>query len=130
MTHLLDTNVVSYYLRGNAATVQHLQARRPETVAISSITAMELAYGVEKRKSAALAKAVAGFISGVRVLPFTAEAAGQAGKIRALLERRGIVLSLADSQIAGHAAALGLTLVTADAAFRRVTGLKVVDWSQ
>jgi tRNA(fMet)-specific endonuclease VapC len=130
VTHLLDTNVVSYYLRGVEATVRHLQARRPETVAISAITAMDLAYGVEKRKSATLAKAVAGFIAGVQVLPFTAEAAGQAGKIRAILERRGMVLSLADSQIAGHAVALGLTLVSADAAFRRVTGLKVIDWSK
>lgn len=130
MTHLLDPNVVSYYLRGVESTVRHLQTRQPETVAISAITAMQLAYGVERRKSAALTKAVAGFISGVQVLPFTAEAAGQAGKIRTLLERRGIALSLADSQIAGHALALGLTLVTAAAAFRRVTGLKVVDWSQ
>ena len=130
MTHLLDTNVVSYYLRGFEATVRHLQARRPDTVAISAITAMELAYGVEKRKSAALATALAGFTSGVQILPFTSEAAVQAGKIRAILERRGIVLSLADSQIAGHAVALNLILVTADAAFRRVTGLKVVDWSK
>ena len=130
MKYLLDTNVVSFYLRGIAATVRHIQAQRPDSLVISAITTMELAYGVEKRKSAALAKAVGGFTSGVQTLPFTAEAAVQAGKIRAMLERRGIVLSLADSQIAGHALALGLTLVTADAAFRRVTGLKVVDWSK
>ena len=130
MRYLLDTNVVILYLRGIAATVGHIQTQRPDSLAISAITAMELAYGVEKRRSAALAKAVAGFTSGVQALPFTADAAVQAGKLRALLERRGIVLSLADSQIAGHALTLGLTLVTADRAFRRVAGLQVIDWSK
>lgn len=130
MKYLLDTNTVSYYLRGTPATVKHIQGQKPTTVAISAITAMELAYGVEKRQSATLTAAVRGFLSGVQVLPFDQEAAKQAGVVRASLERIGIAISLADSQIAGHALALDLTLVSSDGAFKRVRGLTVKDWSK
>jgi tRNA(fMet)-specific endonuclease VapC len=127
--YLLDTNTVSYYLRGTPATVKRIQGQRPSTLAISAITAMELAYGVEKRRSATLTAAVQGFLSGVQVLPFDQAAARHAGAVRASLERVGVAISLADSQIAGHALALGLTLVSSDGAFKRVRGLTVKDWS-
>ena len=130
MKYLLDTNTVSYYLRGTPATVKHVQGQKPSALAISAITAMELAYGVEKRQSATLAAAVKGFLSGVQVLPFDQDAANQAGVVRASLERIGVALSLADSQIAGHALVLNLTLVSTDAAFKRVHGLIVKDWSK
>jgi predicted nucleic acid-binding protein len=41
-----------------------------------------------------------------------------------------VALSLADSQIAGHALALGMTLISSDTAFKRVRGLAVKDWSK
>jgi tRNA(fMet)-specific endonuclease VapC len=130
VTYLLDTNTVSYYLRGTPAIVKHIQGQKPSALAISAITAMELAYGVEKRQSATLSAAVQGFLSGVQVLPFDQDAARQAGVVRASLERIGIAISLADSQIAGHALALDLTLVSSDGAFKRVRGLTVKDWSR
>ena len=130
MKYLLDANTVSYYLRGIPATVKHIQGQKPSALAISAITAMELTYGIEKRKSKTLTTAVQGFLSGVAVLPFDQDAAAKSGVVRAALERVGVVLSLADSQIAGHALALGLTLISADAAFKRVRGLTVRDWSK
>ena len=130
MKFLLDTNTVSYYLRGTPATVKHIQSQKPTALAISAITVMELTYGVEKRQSATLTAAVQGFLSGVQVLSFDHDAAKQAGVVRASLEHIGVALSLADSQIAGHALALGLTLVSTDAAFKRVRGLTVKDWSK
>ena len=130
MKFLLDTNTVSYYLRGVPATVKQVQGQKPSVLAISAITAMELAYGVEKRQSETLTAAVLGFISGVQVLPFDHEAARQAGVVRAKLERSGIAIALADSQIAGHALALDLTLISSDGVFKRVRGLTVKDWSK
>jgi tRNA(fMet)-specific endonuclease VapC len=130
MRFLLDTNTVSYYLRGVPATVKHVQGQKPSALAISAITAMELAYGTEKRQSATLTAAVQGFLSGVQVLPFDQDAARRAGVVRAALERIGVALTLADSQIAGHAMALDLTLISTDAAFKRVRGLTVKDWSK
>jgi tRNA(fMet)-specific endonuclease VapC len=130
VTYLLDTNTVSYYLRGMPATVKHIQGQKPATLAISAITAMDLAYGAEKRQSATLTAAIKGFLSGVQVLPFDQDAATQAGVVRASLERSGITIALADSLIAGHALARNLTLVSSDSVFRRIQGLTVLDWSQ
>lgn len=130
MKYLLDTNTVSDYLRGTPATVKHIQSLKPTALVISAITAMELTYGVEKRKSAILAAAVQGFLSGVQVMPFDHDAARHAGVVRAACESIGVALSLADSQIAGHALALKLSLVSTDAAFKHVRGLTVKDWSK
>jgi len=84
---------------------------------------------IEKRRSATLTAAVQGFLSGVQVLPFDQDAATRAGVVQASLERIGIAMSLADSQIAGHALALDLTLVSSVGTFKRVRGLTVKDWS-
>lgn len=130
MKYLLDTNTVSYYLRGTPATVKHIQGQKPMALAISAVTAMELTYGMEKRQSATLTAAIQGFLSGVKVLPFDNDAARHAGVVRASLERIGVAISLADSLIAGHALAIGLTLVSTDAVFKRVRGLTVKDWSK
>ena len=130
MKFLLDTNTVSYYLRGTPATVKQVQGHKVSALAISAITVMELTYGAEKRGSKILTAAVQGFLSGILVLPFDQEAARRAGVIRAALERVGVSLSLADSQIAGHAMTLDLTLVSTDVAFKRVRGLTVKDWSK
>jgi len=128
--YLLDTNTVSYYLRGEPQTVTHVQAQSSLNLSISAITAMELAYGIEKRRSAKLTTAVMGFLSGINIFPFDRESALRAGRVRAALERIGVALSVADCQIAGHALTLKLTLVSTDAAFRRVLGLVVKDWLQ
>ena len=127
MKFLLDTNTVSNYLRGTPATVKQVQGQKPSALVISAITAMELTYGAEKRGSKILTAAVHGFLSGIQVLPFDQDAARRAGVVRAALERIGITLSLADSQIAGHTLALDLTLVSTDKAFKRVRGLTVKD---
>jgi tRNA(fMet)-specific endonuclease VapC len=128
--YLLDTNTVSCYLRGVPATVKHVQAQKPAVLAISATTAMELTYGAEKRGSTSLTSAVRGFLSGIQALPFDVVAARRAGMVRAAMERIGVTLSLADSQIAGHALALDLTLVSTHAAFTRVRGLTTKDWSK
>jgi tRNA(fMet)-specific endonuclease VapC len=129
MRYLLDTNTVSYYLRGVAETVRHVQDQKPSSLAISAITAMELTYGVERRASKSLSVAVQGLLSGLQVLAFDLAATRQAGLIRAASERSTVQLCPADSQIAGHGLALELTLVTTDAIFKRVRGLVVQDWS-
>lgn len=128
MKFLLDTNTISYYLRGEPAIVRRMQAQAPSDLCLSAITAMELRYGVQRRKSRALTAAVEAIMADLVVLPFDHAAAQEAGRIRALVESKGVTLGLADAQIAGHASALGLTLISSDGAFRRISGLTVKDW--
>jgi tRNA(fMet)-specific endonuclease VapC len=49
--------------------------------------------------------------------------------LRAEQERKGKPLSSEDLMIAAHALSLGLTLVTHDAAFSFVDGLRNEDWT-
>ncbi len=129
MKFLLDTNTVSYYLRGIPATVRHVKEQKPSELAVSAITVMELAYGVEKRQAKELAAVVHDFLSAIRVLPFDQEAARHAGAVRASLEKIGVALDAIDSQVAGQALALDLILISSDSAFKRVRGLKLKSWS-
>lgn len=128
MKYLLDTNVVSDYLRGVDSVVRKIHQAKPSDVAISAVTVMELRYGAARRQSAKLSAAVEAFLAGITVVAFDAEAAEHAGLMRAQMESKGIAIALADCQIAACAQILGLTLISNDGALKRLPKLKVVDW--
>ena len=65
----------------------------------------------------------------VQVLAFDAQAAYQAGKLRAHLRKKGQAIDLPDLQIAAIAIDRGLTLVTGNVQhFIRIPDLKVENW--
>ncbi|MEO6754561.1 MAG: PIN domain-containing protein, partial [Chthoniobacteraceae bacterium] len=67
--------------------------------------------------------------SAVHVLPFDDAAARRAVLVRADFEAAGQVCGPYDLLLAGHALALGLTLVTNNVReFSRVSGLRIEDW--
>ena len=71
-------------------------------------------------------QALRDFLGTAIVLPFDSAAAKAAANMRLTL--RSQPLSALDALIAGHALALGLVLVTADADFKRVPGLRTENW--
>lgn len=131
MTHLLDTDTCIAALRGVPAAVEYLQRRSPEDCGISSVTAFELHAGVSKARSPATECAkLDRFLAFVGVSPFDDAAARAAGRIRAELHDAGTPIGPYDVLIAGHAVALGVTLVTGNVrAFRRVRGLQLESWA-
>jgi tRNA(fMet)-specific endonuclease VapC len=127
--YLLDTNTVSFYLRGVPAVVQRLRAEKPSDTAVSAITAFELRYGAMKRQSEKLTAAVEGFLSLVAILPFDGRVAARAGALKVDLETKGQPAGLPDLLIAAHALTLDLILVTNNTRdFARISGLKLIDW--
>lgn len=128
--YLLDTNVVSALVREPQGEVMRRIARVGETgVCTSIIVACELRFGAEKKASARLTEQLEAVLAVLPVLAFEAAADRRYGEIRAGLERRGTPIGANDMLIAAHAHALGLTLVTENVdEFRRVPGLKVVNW--
>jgi tRNA(fMet)-specific endonuclease VapC len=65
----------------------------------------------------------------IPVLPWTLEAADRYGEIAAHLQQTGQPIGQMDTQIAAHALALGLPLVTHNTwHFKRVEDLKLEDW--
>jgi tRNA(fMet)-specific endonuclease VapC len=129
--YLLDTNTVSYILKGHEAARRRLSAVPIREVAISAVTEGELQYGIARLPANARLKSIVEeFLIRVAVHPWDSEAAQEYGRVRAEQERAGRTLGNLDTMIAAHALARGSILVTSDRAFSRVKGLAVEDWSK
>jgi len=126
--HLLDTNTVSYIFRGQGNAAHHLARCRVGTVFVSAVTEAELRYGLARHPSHRLETAVHEFLLRVEVLPWTSDVAQIYGTLRARLETQGVGIALHDLQIAAHALQQEMVLVSHDAVFTRIRGLKVDDW--
>lgn len=128
---LLDTNIVSYLLKGQMPAVQmRFESSPPGSIAISSITEAEVFFGIAKRPgSTRLRPAAESFFAAETILSWDSSAARTYGQLRADQERKGRPLSVEDLMIAAHALFLGLTLVTHDSAFDFIDGLKTEDWT-
>ncbi len=131
LRYLLDTDTVSYALRGIEGVSARILELAPPQLAISSLTLAELRFGAERRASKKLHKAIDAFCLGVSVLPFDAEAAKRYGEIGAQLEDLGSPIGQMDTLIAAHALSLDRILVTNNAKlFSRVRGLRMENWAK
>jgi tRNA(fMet)-specific endonuclease VapC len=130
-TFMLDTNIASFIIRGGTPTLMNrLQAHPVTSVCISAITEAELRYGLARRPGAtALQAAVRAFLLHVEALAWDSEAAARYGELRAALKAAGRPMGGMDMLIAAHALAAGVTLVSHDRAFKRISGLRIEDWT-
>ena len=130
MKYLLDTNTVSFAIRGVGSVGNRLRDSDPAEIAVSAVTEAELWFGARKTGSRKLERAVVAFLDAVTVIAFDRAAARSYGTLRALLESRGTPIGIADTMIAAHALASASIMVTNNRRhFRRVPGLKSEDWS-
>ena len=126
---MLDTDTVSFALRGWGRVPARLLAHRPSEVCISSITLAELRYGADAKRSRKLHGLIDAFLEAIAVLPFDRLAADRFGEVATALARRGTPIGQFDTLIAAHALALRLTLITNNAKhFDRVPGLTIENW--
>ena len=134
MIYLLDTNIVSYFLRAaSPALNQRILDSAPEALAISIISAGELRYGLSRlapsRRAAELTHQLDALLTAVAVLALPPEAAQHYGTARSQLEAAGTPIGGNDLWIAAHALSQDLTLVTHNTReFDRVPGLRVENW--
>ncbi|MGH7961211.1 MAG: type II toxin-antitoxin system VapC family toxin [Candidatus Binatia bacterium] len=127
---MLDTNTVSYYIRGHKAVERRLESLPMASLCISAITAGELFFGLEKQPAATrLRYGVFEFLRRIDVYDWDLATAERYGAVRADLRRQGKALGLHDLQIAAHALRLGAILVTSDTAFQHVAELRIEDWT-
>jgi tRNA(fMet)-specific endonuclease VapC len=131
MTYLLDTCVVSDFARGQQPVQSRLLANAPSAIALSSVTVLEVEYGLALRPVLArrLRKVIDALFESVTILPFDREDAMQAAALRAELKRQGLPVGAYDLLIGATALRRGLTLVTSNTAeFEHVEGLPLEDW--
>jgi len=128
---MLDTNTVSYLIKGHRMVTQRVVSVPMVALRISSITEGELQFGLAKRPEATnLHQAVQEFLKRVDVLPWDRSVAKQYGSLRATLEAQGKPLSSLDMLIAAHVMHHEAVLVTNDIAFQTVDGLITEDWTR
>jgi tRNA(fMet)-specific endonuclease VapC len=129
LVFMLDTDTVSYALRGQGRVADVIGRHRPSALCVSAITMAQLRFGAMRRKSAKLDQMIEGFTENVAVVPFEADCAFMFGRIASQLEDLGTPIGEFDALIAAHAMSLGLTLVTNNVKhFSRVAGLNVENW--
>ena len=129
---VLDSNTISYYFRGDPQVVPKLQAVRPADLRVPAIVEYELRYGLLRLPQEAAAprlEALAQLLRPMQMLPFDAECAAHAARIRATLEAAGTPIGPHDTLIAATALRHQASLVTRNAReFARVPGLQVLNW--
>jgi tRNA(fMet)-specific endonuclease VapC len=126
---MLDTDTVSFALRGLGQVASRLQSQKRSELCLSAITVAELRFGADKRKFRRIHRAIDAFLSGVEVLPFDATAAAKFGVVGAALATSGLPIGQMDTLIAAHALSVTATLVTNNEKhFSKVAGLKIENW--
>lgn len=131
--HMLDTNTVSYVIKGVPVAVRdHLRSVPMATVCISAITEAELLRGVARKPEAKrLPLAVKEFLLRVQVLPWDSDAANAYAQLRTAYEIEGKPLGTMDMLIAAHSLAVAAVLITSDKAFYNVKHhLMLQDWTK
>ena len=134
-TYLLDTNVISHVMRNPTGLVAQRIFGREEHegnsgVCTSLVVQCELLFGLHKLPNPKWERQYHRAMASITVEPLGQEVVAHYATVRAYLEAKGQPIGPNDTLIAAHALALGATLVTADAEFTRVPGLKVENWLQ
>jgi len=128
---MLDTNICIYIIKNKPQSVKERFGEfEIGELCISTITISELMYGAFKSEHTEKnLKAIESFLLPFEIVDYDFRASMEYGKIRAYLEKKGRVIGNMDMQIAGHAFALDLVLVTNNTKeFERVEGLRLDNW--
>lgn len=134
MIYLLDTNIISALMKSaiqeeGRRVAQRIAAAAPGWRLTTSIVVQcELLYGLRRRSSERLLRRYDEVMELLEVLPLDIGVAPHYASLRQGLEAMGRPIGFNDSFIAAHAIALDATLVSADAEFTRVPGLKLENW--
>lgn len=130
MKYLLDTNICIYVINHRPAQVfERFKRYQLGELAISSITASELAFGVEKSGSERNKQALHKFLAPLDICPYDERAIWHYATLRHALQASGRLIGSLDMLIAAHALALDAVLVTNNLKeFERVDGLRLENW--
>ena len=126
----LDTDTVSFFLRGQGRVAERLSMSDPANIGIPAVVLHELRYGMLRAGGGARKREdLETFLGSISVLPFDARSADAAAEARLELDRMGQQIGPFDILIAGTALAHGAILVTHNVReFGRIQNLRVEDW--
>ena len=105
MRYLLDTTVVSDFVRGVPAVLNRLKGTNKDDVAICTVTAMEIEYGLMLNPARAhkIEPVIRSLLQDLHVFSYEPEDATATAAVRAALAKRGTPIGPYDAMIAGTA---------------------------
>ena len=133
MMYLLDTNTCIFFLKNKYPSLtEKIMSKAPSEYAISSVSVFELEYGAAKSQWGDKTRLrLAIFLAPFTIIPFDTNDAVVAGRIRGELAKNGNIIGPYDIQIAAQGLARGFTVITNNTdEFKRISGLKVEDWTK
>ncbi|MBE9230655.1 MAG: type II toxin-antitoxin system VapC family toxin [Cuspidothrix sp.] len=131
MGYLLDTCVVSDFVKGEKNTLTKIKSIFPSDIFVSSLTVMEIKYGlaINPGKAVKIKPLIETFLSLATVLNFSSQEAEKAAEIRSILKVSGSPIGAYDVLIAATALSHNLIIVTANVReFQRVPNLQIENW--
>jgi tRNA(fMet)-specific endonuclease VapC len=120
---LVDTNIVSHAMRGEAKVIDRLKRTQRDRLFMSVVSLAEIEYGIARlprgpggpsKRSEELRELFESLQTYVDVAAWDRPAAKRYAVIRAESEASGLAIDQADMMIAAHASSMEATLVTAD----------------
>lgn len=131
--YLLDTNILSDMMRyPEGLAFRHFMVavkNNPDARFCTSVVVQcELLLGIRRRTHPRWQTHYERVLESVDVMPLEPDACIHYAVLRASLESAGTSIGPNDALIAAHALAANATLVSADAEFLRVPGLRVENW--
>jgi len=130
---VLDTNIVSYFLRGNAEVVDRLSqySQFYDAVTFSLLTYYEIKSGLLYKNASNLLTRFEELASESEILPLSLMTMSIASDIYADLRQRGLLIPPIDIFIAASAIEYNYLLVTANTRhFAIITGLDCENWAK
>ncbi len=130
MRYLLDTDTCIYVINVRPPVVlDRFLEHENDGIGVSAVTIGELYFGVRKSASRRNLLALEKFLAPLEVAVYGQAAAIAYGALRATLAKKGTPIGPLDTQIAAHALALGVTLVSNNVReFKRVPKLRLENW--
>lgn len=130
---LIDTNIVSMFLRGHASVRDRVAAYVEEhgKLNLSIITVYEALSGLKHRDAKKQMAAFRAFVEASEIWPLTEQSVELSAEIYAALRATGRTVDDIDLLIAGIAGSNGFVVVTNNRKhFDRIEGISVEDWSE
>jgi tRNA(fMet)-specific endonuclease VapC len=131
MKYLLDTCVISDFVKGEKNTLDKIKNVPPNEIAISSITVMEIQYGIalNPKYGKLIEPVLLDLLASITLLDFNQNDALRAAKIRALLKQEGRPIGSYDILLAGTALNNQLIFVSSNTnVFNRIDNLILENW--
>ncbi len=130
---LIDTDILSYYFRGDKVVVSNFEKylKQIDLIEISIITFYEIVGGLLAKNALKQLSIFENFVSENMVIPMTENSAKISAELYSSLRQDGKIIDDIDLLIAGIAIDNDMVLITNNEShFNRIPGLKIENWSK